>query len=390
MNRRALGWLIAIVAVVLVLYGVSKRQTPVAPTAGLPEIVKVGAVLPLTGDAAAYGNPIAQAIRLAAEEINAAGGVAGRTLEVLFEDGKCAGPDAANAVQKLINVDKVPVVIGGACSGETLAMAPIVNGAHVVLISPSATSPDITTQGGEYVYRTAPSDAIQGKLGASYAYEKLGSRQVAVLSESTDYAQGLRRVFTEEFKRRGGTVAFDEVFNPGETNFQPHVSKMMAVERDLIYIAPQAPAAGLNIFKQLKNQGNTTQLLAAEVLAGRTTVAENAEVMEGVIVSEPALDDTRAATKRFQDAYRAKYGTSELPIYEAGGYDIMYLVRDAIAAAGYDGAAVKGWLDALGPREGALGTFRFDENGDVTVATYAILKAMGGTFTQLAVEASGE
>jgi branched-chain amino acid transport system substrate-binding protein len=270
-------------------------------------------------------------------------------------------------------------------------MAPIVNEKKVVLISPSATSPDITTKGGDYVFRTAPSDAFQGRVAAEYAYSKLGKRKAAVISESTDYAQGLRKVFVTRFGELGGAVASNEVFNPGETNFQAIVTKALRVQPDLLYLVPQAPASGYNILKQVRNQGGTAQVLAGEVLADRAAVKENAATLEGIIVTEPAADTSVPATKTFLDAYTAKYGEPAFPAYQTGAYDITYLARDAIVAAGNDGEKIRGWLaeSADKDRQGALGTYRFDGNGDAVYATYAILKAENGVFTKLSTEKIG-
>ncbi|MBI4142433.1 penicillin-binding protein activator [Candidatus Uhrbacteria bacterium] len=386
MNKRTLGWLVAILIVVGAVYGLNQRKGRAPQLTG---IVTIGAVLPLTGDAAAYGEPLQRSIQLAADEINRTGGVGGKELKVLFQDGKCAGPDATNAIQQLVNVDQVPFVIGGACSGETLAMAPIVNEKKVVLVSPSATSPDITTKGGDYVFRTAPSDAFQGRKAAEYAYQELGKRKVAVISESTDYAQGVRKVFTRRFGELGGAVASDETYNPGETNFQATVTKSLRVQPDLLYVVAQAPASGINILKQFRNQGGTAQVMTPETLSDRGVLKENAATMEGVIVTEPAADESVPATKVFLDAYRAKYGEPPFPSYQTGAYDITFLARDAFAGGATTGEAIQRWLVGLGDRQGALGTYRFDGNGDAVYGTYAILKAENGAFTKLSTEKAG-
>ncbi|MDO8622515.1 MAG: ABC transporter substrate-binding protein [bacterium] len=392
MNKRALGWLVAIIVVVGIIYTVAKRQPAGGPGAAvaLSGEVTIGAVLPLTGDAASYGEPLQRSIQLAVDEINRTGGVGGKQLRVMFQDGKCAGPDATNAIQQLVNVDQVQFVIGGACSGETLAMAPIVNEKKVVLVSPSATSPDITTKGGDYVFRTSPSDAFQGRVAAEYAYTKLEKRKIAIISESTDYAQGLRKVFVTRMGELGGAIASNEVYNPGETNFQAIVTKSLRVQPDLLYVIQQAPASGINILKQFRNQGGTAQVMTVETLSGRDTVKENAEVMEGVIVTEPAVDDTNAATKAFLDTYQTNYGSAApFPLFQAGAYDITFLARDAFASGATTGEAIQAWLAGLGERQGALGTYRFDGNGDAVFATYSIMKAEGGQFTKLSTEIVG-
>ena len=132
---KAIVWLIVIVVVIWAGWALLDK----APEAEAGPIM-IGFIGPLTGDAAAYGEPERDVVALAVEEINAAGGINGRQISVIYEDGKCDGTASASAAQKLVNVDKVKVIIGGFCSGETLGAAPIAEQNKVILISPSSTS----------------------------------------------------------------------------------------------------------------------------------------------------------------------------------------------------------------------------------------------------------
>src|SRR3989344_5679165 len=196
---------------VLILSACQVQQAPQQPAGGEVKpaqaqgTYKIGVMYPLTGDGASYGLPIQRTTRIAVDEINAQGGVNGRKLEVIYEDSKCNPKDGNAAAQKLVNLDKVKVIIGGVCSGETLGAAPITEAAKVVLISPSATNPDITNA-GDFVFRLAPSDAFAGVVASDYAFNGMDARNAAVISESTDYAQGLRKVFKEEFVKLGGKI----------------------------------------------------------------------------------------------------------------------------------------------------------------------------------------
>ena len=111
--------------------------------------------------------------------------------------------------------------------------------------------------------------------------------------------------------------------------------------------------------------------------------------MEGVIVTEPAVDEANAATKAFLDTYTAKYGSAPFPLFQAGAYDITFLARDAFVGGATTGEAIREWLAGLGERQGALGAYRFDGNGDAVFATYAIMKAENGAFTKLSTEKVG-
>lgn len=381
--RKGYTWIVVVVVIAAVVgavwYYSTRNATPSQTGAALSGRLKIGAALPLTGDAASYGLPLRNAIETAVDHINdKMGGVGGKKLEVVYEDDKCAGKDAANAIQKLINIDQVKWVIGGACSGATLAMAPIANSAKVVLISPSATSPDITLKGGEYVFRTSPSDAMAGKIAAEYAYNKMSAKKVAVVSESTDYAQGLRKVFSARIRALGGSVVVDETFNPGDTDFRAIVSKVKGAGPDVVYVVPQAPTAGVSFIKQYKSQGGKSKLLTAEVLAGRDVISGNASDVEGLTTVEPSVNEDLEGYKTFSDLYKAEYGEHSFPAFEAGAWDVTHLLRDGVMAVGYEGEALKNWLYTVRDRNGALGKITFDANGDNGVATYRVALAKGG------------
>src|SRR3989344_6023695 len=242
--------------------------------------IKLGVLLPLTGDAAQYGESESRAIQVAVEEINNAGGVKGRQLEIVTEDGKCDPQAAGTAAQKLVNIDKVKIIIGGACSGETLAAAEITEPAEVILISPSASSPKVT-EAGDFVFRTYPSDALAGRIAAKYAYEKLNVRKAAVFTELTDYSQGLREVYKEAFADLGGQIVSDETYNTGDVDFRTQILKIKNSRPDVVYIVPQSPTTGLAIIQQLRENRVTAKFTTAEVLLDRQVVGENKETLEG-------------------------------------------------------------------------------------------------------------
>ena len=211
--------------------------------------LKIGFIGPLTGDAVSYGEPISNAIRLAADEINASGGVNGREVEVVYTDGKCTSKDAVNAVQKLVNVDGVQFIIGGVCSGETLPILPITEPANVLVISPSASSPDLTGA-GELFVRNNPSDESGGAFMANLMFNDYGIRRVAVISEETDYAQGLGRVFVNHFSVLGGEVVIEENFIPETSDFRSMLTKIKASGAEALFINPQTEIAGGTIGRQ--------------------------------------------------------------------------------------------------------------------------------------------
>ena len=329
---------------------------------------KIGVMYPLSGDGAAYGLPIQKATKIAFDEINDKGGIGGKKIDVVYEDSKCNPKDGNAAAQKLVNLDKVKVIIGGVCSGETLGASPITEANNVILISPSATSPDIT-KAGDFVFRVAPSDAYAGVVSSEYAFNELQSKKAAIISETTDYAQGLRKVFKENFVKLGGQIVSDETYNPEDTDFRTQITKVKSTNPDIIFVVPQAPAKGILLVKQIKEAGVKQQLLTAEVLTGRNVVKENADTLEGLIGVEQKLDEKAPKTAALLAKYTQQ--TKEeppFPAYMAGAYDIVYLIAEAIEKNGYDSEKIRDFLYNIRDYDGAVGKLTIDENGEPILA----------------------
>ncbi len=381
-QNNALLWVI--VAILVVLGVVYFSQQPANGPEEETGPIVIGGIAPLTGDAVAYGVPDQRAKELAVEEINAAGGIDGRELQFIWEDGKCNGTDATTAVQKLLNVDLVKIILGGSCSGETLAAAALTQPARALLLSGLSTSPDITTA-GDLVFRTYSSDAFQGKVMAAYADDKLEAKSVGVISENTDYAQGLRRVFVADSIARGMNVVFDEAFNTGDTDYRTLIAKMKTAKPDAVYVVPQTPTPGELILKQMKEAGIGAQILGGDVMLNREAIAANPALYEGAVLVEVALDESNAKTAAFVAAYTAKYGNApEYPGYLAAAYDSVYLLAEAIdktdstdpeKIAEYFNTQISDW-------PGAIGAFNFDENGDA-VLVLNLRRVEGGQIIDL-------
>ena len=338
---------------------------------------KIGVIYPLTGDAAAYGIPLQRATRIALDEINAKRSINGKRLEFIYEDGKCNPKDGNEAAQKLVNINKVRVIIGGVCSGETLGAAPIAEQNKVVIISPSATSPDIT-KAGDFIFRLAPSDAYAGIVASDYAFNNLKANKAAVISEATDYSQGLRRVFKENFEKLGGSVVADETYNPEDTDFRTQVTKAKAANPGIIYFVPQTPAKAILLVKQMKEAGIKQQLLTAEVMIGRNIVKENAAAMEGIIGVEQKFDDKAPKSAALLAKYKQETNEeAPFPAFMGAAYDIVYLIADAIEKNGYDGEGIRDYLYNVKDYDGAVGKVTIDNNGD-PIMEFSVKQAKDG------------
>ncbi len=358
------------------LWGTISEEGRMAPPSRAPLVV--GGITPLTGDAASFGIPIQQAALLAAKEINAQGGIGGRKLVLYWEDGKCEGENARRAAEKLFEEHPDMVaLIAGSCSSEFLAAAPLAQARGVLSFSSSATSPNISTL-GRLVFRTAPSDALAGKVAAEYAFFTMGARRAAIITEDKDYPQGLREVFRRRWGELGGTVVTDAVFAPGTTDFADIARRVKESGADVVYLLPQSPTPGVLAVKALKEEKVPAQLLTAEVLLIRDAIAEQGKILDGVVGIEVFFDKDNPRAQQLIANYEAEYGLEPTyPGFMAGMYDLMYLLKESYEATDGTPEAMAEYLYRLRGWRGAVGKLSFDRNGDPSLV-YSIRKIENG------------
>ena len=352
-----------------------------ACTAQTNNSIKIGFVSPLTGEAATYGTDDKNAVLLALEDINSAGGINGRPLEVVFEDSKCEPKTAATAASKLVDVDKVKIILGSECSGDTLAMAPITEQNKVLLFSAGATNPDVRNA-GDYVFRNVPSDELTGKQLA----ETLSVRnaRVAIITEDTDYGQGLRKVFVENAQRLNLPMIADEVYNAGTTDYRAQLSKIKSTDADTLFINPQADAAAARILRQANELGLSTKY-AMIYMAGSDSVKEaikQENITNLLWVYYPELNSPEgiALVKRHEQ----KFGTKQnYNIWMAVSYDRTRILANALKQCGEDTSCIKDWLYAIPPYKGVTGTVSFDDKGDVLGLHHAVFELQGNETVQI-------
>jgi len=358
-NKQLFTYIVVALVVIVGGWLVLSRPAP-ADTGTGP--IKIGFIGPLTGDAASIGQSLKNAVTIAADEINAAGGVNGRPIEFIYEDGKC-GSAAAGAAQKLINVDGVKYILGGACSGETLAAAPIAEANRVILFSSVSSSPDIT-KAGDYIFRNFASDASSGDKIAQAIFAK-GYKKVAIISEQTDYAQALRKVFEEKYNKLGGTVVDSEGYSTDNKDFRTLLAKVKVSGAEALYLIPQSPATGQILLQQVKTAGITLPKFSNELVTTDSFLKSG--VSEGLIFAEVLFDKDAPTSKLFFDTYLARYGTVDAntpPVYVASAYDATKILSELLTKYGNDVERVKTGLYQIKDRVGAAGSLTMDANGD--------------------------
>ncbi len=363
----SLKWVWGLAVVIVVAFGAYYISKNSQDNSTGP--IKVGFIAPLTGDAGSIGVSMQHAVELAVDEQNAAGGISGRPVQVIYEDGKC-GKDAANAAQKLVNVDGVKYILGGACSGETLAAAPIAEASRVILFTSVSSSPDITTA-GDYIFRNFASDSTSGEKIAQ-AVNARGYKKVAVIAEQTDYAQAIKKVFETKFQALGGSIVADEGYNTDSKDFRTTLAKIKTSGADALYLIPQSPAAGQILLEQVRAAGIILPKFSNELVTTDSFLKSG--VSEGITYAEVDFDQNAPLAKQFFEKFTARFGTLDAntpPVYLASQYDTAKLLFETIAKAGNSADQVKDALYKVSGWQGTAGTVTMDKNGDA-VKSYTL------------------
>jgi len=267
--------------------------------------IKLGLYLPMTGPAAAMGQMVWEGVQ-AAHRLEPR--VLGQPVELVLVDTRSDRIEAANAVSRLIEKDRVAAIIGEVISSDTLAGAPIAERAAIPNISPTATNP-LVTQNRQYAFRACFVDSLQGRIAARFAWEDLKARRVAVLvDQAQDYCVGLAQFFKQEFERRGGKIAATSYIQTGDQDFTAQISALKGANPDLIY-APNYYAEDALLAKQVQDLG-----LKIPILTG-----DGAQVPELLTIGGPAVDGmyftahfhrqglTTDLGRKFMQAYEAAY-----------------------------------------------------------------------------------
>lgn len=326
--------------------------------------VRIGVILPLTGSAAVWGENAKMGIEIALDEINSSGGIKGKKIRLIYEDSQSLPSNAVSALQKLISTDKVSVVIGDITSSSVLAMAPIAEKKHVVLLSPGASNPDIS-KAGDYIFRNWQSDALEGSVDAHFAYEKLGYHKAATLCVNNAYGTGLKDVFEDVFQKLGGKIVISESFQQGETDMRSQIKKVAEANPDLIYMPGYPPEMAI-VLRQAKEMGIKIQFLSVQAFDDPKILEIAGRAAEGVIFSVPKPPDiSNPVVSNFIKKYKERFN-KEPGVCSDTGYDALKIVCWAISqATEVSGPAIQVQLLKLKDFPGAAGATTFDSNGDV-------------------------
>jgi len=329
---------------------------------------QIGAVLSLTGELSEYGKRCKDGVDLAAEELNAAGGVNNKRIEVVYEDDKGAPKEGVSAFQKLVSVNKVQVVIGAISSSVSLAIVPIATEKKVVLFSPASSSPKLSGA-SKFFFRNWPSDVLEGKAMALFAFDNLRLKRVAILWVNGDYGIGLMNEFKRNFELRGGKVVGDESYPQSATDFKTQLAKLGKGKPEAIYMAGYHKEMG-PATKQLRELGSNAQILGDADYGVEDLLQIAGAAAEGAIYGTPAYDpnDPDTSMHGFVIRFRERF-KRDPSVFEANGYDALRIIAVALGQEATSGEQLAAKISTIKNYKGVAGLTTFDENNDVVRPT---------------------
>lgn len=373
MNRKSL-----IIATVIFLIGsISfwfwKSQNSISIKDG--KDIKIGALLPLTGDLALYGESGKQGLTIALDEFKA--NHKDLSFDIIIEDDKADVKIALSSFNKLITTDDVKIVIGAMASGVTLGIAPVVNKKKIILIAPTSTASDVTNA-GDYIFRVCVSDAYEGKSMADYIARMFKDKRIGVAYINNDYGVGLKKNFIESATANKLNIVFENGYNPTQKDFKGIINKLKNEKVDLLYLVAQKEQ--IEFFKQCKELNYKPQFTGSTMVEDNDLFAKLADFLDGTIYTYRSYNptDTGTTTKYFINAYHKKY--NKVPdFYAASVYDATRLALQTAYDCSKNKTDPKKYLYEIKNFNGVTGLISFDANGDVQQG-FSIKEIKNGNF----------
>ncbi len=346
---------------------------------GEGDTIKVGEFASLTGKEKTFGTSSHEGTQLAIDEINKAGGVLGKQIELLTEDNQSKAGEPANIVNKLISRDGVVAILGEVASSRSLEAAPIAQAAKIPMISPASTNPKVT-EVGDYIFRVCFIDPFQGTVMANFATKTLNAKKIAVLTDAkSDYSKGLAKYFKEQFVKNGGVIVSELDYNGSDKDFKAQLTTIKGAAPDAVFLPGYYADVAL-IALQSKEIGLSIPLFGGDGWESDNLLQVGGDAVEGHYFSTHCSpDDASPKMTAFVAAYKAKYKKTP-DAMAALGYDSAYVLAEAIARAGTtDGPQLRDAIAATKDFDGVTGKFSLDAKRDA-LKSAAILQIKDGKF----------
>ncbi|RMX06331.1 branched-chain amino acid ABC transporter substrate-binding protein [Corticibacter populi] len=334
------------------------------------DTIKIAVVGPTTGPVTQYGDMVKEGILTAVEQINGAGGVLGKQFETVNIDDACEPKQGPVAANRVVN-DKIGFVVGGVCSGATIAAAPVYNDEGVLMVTPSATAPALTDgKDYEFIFRTIGRDDQQGPAAAQFIIEKIKPAKVAVLHDKQSYGQGIAAAVRDALQKANIPVAIFEGINAGDSDYSSVVTKLKSEGADFVYYGGYHPELGL-LLRQSAEQGIKARFMGPEGAGNPDINAIAGDAVEGLLLTLPAdfsADPKNAAiVKAFEAKQRNASGAFQLTSYAA-----VQAIAEGIKGAGSEEPEqVAAWLKANSV-DSPIGTISWNEQGDLKAFNFDV------------------
>ncbi len=351
-------------------------------TTNTGDTIKIGYYGDMTGQTSSFGQSTKNGIELAFEEINKAGGINGKQLQLISEDDQGRPEQAKTVVSKLVNQDKVVAVLGEVASTNSLAAAPVAQEAKIPMITPSSTNPKVT-EVGDYISRVCFIDPFQGSTMAKFAATTLKAKTAAILGDvNSDYSKGLTQFFEEEFTKQGGKVVAKEAYTQNDPDFKGQLTKIRNLNPDVLYIPGYYGQVGI-IAKQARELNMTLPLLGGDGWDSPELWKLGGESLKNSYISNHySADNPAPEIQNFVKNYQAKFGVVPDSL-AALAYDAAKVLADAIKrAGGTDSAKLKDAINATKNFAGVTGAISLDASRNaVKPAVVLALDPAAGKFT---------
>ena len=367
-------------------FGCKKKEEAPAPAteAAKPagDTVKIGFLGALTGDVAMFGKPTLEGMKMAAEELNAAGGVLGKKIEIIEADNRGDKQEGASVTQKFISRDNVTAIVGDPTTGITKVAAPIAQKAGVVLLSAGATGPGVV-EVGDFIFRDTLLDSIAIPACIEYFAKDLGYKKVAIItSDNNDYSVGLSQTFRDAAAKVPAIkIVADEKVKDGDKDFSAQITNIKGKKPDVILFSGYYTEGAL-IMKEARKQGLKASMFGGDGLFSPKFIELGGPAVEGSMSALGfSTEQATPETTKFIEAFKGKHA-GELPgLFDAQGYDAVMLLADAMKRA--NSVDPKVFKDALAKTKGfagVSGTISMQANREPIKSPLSLLVVKDGKF----------
>jgi branched-chain amino acid transport system substrate-binding protein len=357
---------LGLIAAMIAATGCQRRDGTTGGGSGGGEPIKVGVYLDLSGQTSSFGQSTKNGIEMARDEINAAGGINGRPIQLIIEDEQGEPGKVTTVVTKLLRQDGVVALLGEVASTNSLTAAPKAQEAKIPMITPSSTNPEVTRK-GDYIFRVCFIDPFQGEVMAKFAANNLKAKRAAILSDfNSDYSKGLTQFFKQSFTGSGGQIVEEKSYTQTDRDFSSQLTAIRASNPDVIYVPGYYGQVGV-IAKQARQQGITVPILGGDGWDAPQLWELGGDSLNNTFISNHySIDDPAPLIQKFVTDYKARYGGVEPDALAALGYDAMKVLADALKrAGGTDGAKLRDAIAQTKDFPGVTGTITINAERNV-------------------------